>query len=56
MTNNLWSKLDEGTKKAVLFVMGVLLSLISILNFSQYQALSIIGIFVGIFFIVKSLS
>ena len=48
--------IDEGTKKGLFFTLGVLLNVISILNFNQYQIPAIIGIFFGIFLIVKSLS
>mgnify|MGYP001558459312 CR=1 FL=1 len=47
---------DNGSLKALYFIIGVILNLISIINFNQYQILAIIGILVGIFFIVKSLS
>jgi len=56
MKKSYWDQIDEGTKKAILFIMGVLLNLVSILNFNQFQVPAIIGIFLGIFFIVKSLS
>jgi len=49
-------RIDKGTEKAIFFILGVMLNLISILNFNQYQIPAIIGIFLGIFFIVKSLS
>lgn len=49
-------KIDEGTKKGFYFAIGVLLSVVGVVNFNQSQILSIIGILVGIFFIVKALS
>ncbi len=49
-------EIDEGTKKGLLFVGGVLIALISILNYEKYQIISIIGIFIAIFLIVKALS
>lgn len=49
-------RIDEGTKKGIFFTMGVLLNVISILNFNQYSVPALVGIFVGIFLIIKSLS
>lgn len=51
-----WKQLDEGTKKGIYFAIGVLLSVVSVLNYKDYQVLALIGILVGIFFIVKALS
>lgn len=49
-------KVDASTLKAIYFIIGILLNLISLLNYNEYQIPAIIGIFVGIFFIVKALS
>lgn len=49
-------KLNEGTKKGLYFAIGVLLSVISVFNFSKNQVLAFVGILLGIFFIVKALS
>lgn len=47
---------DEGTKKSIIFIMGLILEIISLINYNQYQIPAIIGIIFGIFLIVKSLS
>jgi hypothetical protein len=49
-------QIEEGTKKTILFLMGVLLEVLSLMYYNSYQIPAIIGIFLGIFFIVKSLS
>lgn len=48
--------LDEGTKKALMFISGLILEIISLINYNQYQIPAIVGILFGIFLIVKSLS
>ena len=47
---------DEGTKKTLMFISGLILEVISLINYNQYQIPAIIGILFGIFLIVKSLS
>lgn len=49
-------KSDEGTKKTLMFISGLILEVISLINYNQYQIPAIIGILFGIFLIVKSLS
>mgnify|MGYP001560531121 CR=1 FL=1 len=48
--------IDEGTKKGFYFSLGALLTLISVINFNQYQIPAFLGILLGVFFIVKALS
>ncbi|MBI2629247.1 hypothetical protein HYW74_04135 [Candidatus Pacearchaeota archaeon] len=47
---------DDSTKKTLMFVSGLILEVISLVNYNQYQIPAIIGILFGIFLIVKSLS
>ena len=49
-------KIDKGTKNGIYFSLGTLLSIISVVNFNQYQIPAFVGILLGIFFIVKALS
>jgi len=49
-------EINESTKNGLYFTVGSLLSVISVLNFNDYQIPSFFGILIGIFFIVKALS
>ncbi len=48
--------IDEGTKKSLMFICGLILEIISLINYNQYQIPALIGILFGIFLIAKSLS
>ena len=46
---------DESTRKALFFVIGALIAGYSVNGYETYGVISIIGILVGIFFVIKSL-
>lgn len=46
---------NKSTRKALSFVIGAAISGFSVMAFKQYGAISIIGILVGVFFIIKAL-
>jgi len=47
---------NEETIKILMFISGIILEIISLINYNQYQIPAIIGVLFGIFLIVKSLS
>jgi len=45
----------EGTVKSLMLVLGILLEVISIINYNQYLIPAVIGMFLGLFLIAKAL-
>lgn len=47
--------LKESDKKIIMLIMGIILEVISLINYNSYQIPAIIGMFMGIYLIAKSL-